>query len=98
MPFPKSLRLPLVLVLVAVVAAVGVGAFFLLRKPPPAPLPGRDSDAYQKYVTFFQVGVAGLSVLAPPAGPDQGKSGEAGIRDLAYRNLTDAIETIPEEP
>ena len=33
-----------------------------------------------------------------PEGADEAKPGETGIRDLAYSHLTEAIQTIPEEP
>ncbi len=93
-----SLRRPVALVaLLAVLVGLGVGAYFLWRKSQPE-LPGRDSPLYQKYVEAFQVGVAALAVAAPPPGKDQGQPGETGIGDLAYHNLTEAVQTVPEEP
>ena len=47
------------------------------------PLPGPESPTYQTYAEAFQLGTAGL---------------DADRRGIADRNLSTAIETIPEEP
>ena len=100
MPLPGPLRRPVVLVLVLVIlGGVGLAVYVLFfgQRMPPG-LPGPDSPLYQKYVAEFQVGTAALDVLAPPEGAEAAKPGETGIRDLAYSHLTEAIQTIPEEP
>ncbi len=85
MPRFSLSRRPLVLgLLVVALAGLGVGAYFLWwKKPAEPPLPGPGSPAYEEYVRAFQVGVAGL---------------DADRYEIADKRLTQAIETIPEEP
>jgi tetratricopeptide (TPR) repeat protein len=78
---------------VAILAGLGVAAYFLWFRQS---LPGPDSPRYQKYVEDFEVGVAALDLGSP--GETPGESVNAAAPDLAYRRLTAAVETIPEEP
>jgi tetratricopeptide (TPR) repeat protein len=78
---------------IAILAGLGVAVYFLWFLPR---LPGPGSPRYQKYVEDFEVGVAALDLGSP--GEKPGESVNAAAPDLAYRKLTEAIETIPEEP
>ena len=78
---------------VAILAGLGVAAYFLWFQPT---LPGPGSPRYLKYVEDFEVGVAALDLGSP--GEKPGESVNAAAPDLAYRKLTAAVETIPEEP
>ncbi len=59
-------------------------------------LPGPGSPRYQKYVEDFEVGTAALDLGSP--GQKPGESANAAAPDLAYAKLTEAVETVPEEP
>jgi tetratricopeptide (TPR) repeat protein len=84
MTTPSFLRRPLFLIALAVgLAGLGAGAYFLWWKPRQEPLPGPETAAYQEYVQAFWLGVAGL---------------DADRYEIAEKNLTRAIETIPGEP
>ncbi len=78
---------------IVVLAGLGLAAYFLWFLPR---VPGPDSPRYQKYVEDFEVGVAALDLGSP--GEKPGESVNAAAPDLAYRKLTAAVETIPEEP
>jgi tetratricopeptide (TPR) repeat protein len=78
---------------IAVLAGLGVAAYFLWFRPM---LPEPGSPRYQKYVEDFEVGVAALDLGSP--GEKPGESVNPAAPDLAYRKLTAAVETIPEEP
>src|SRR5665213_376500 len=78
---------------IVVLAGLGVAAYFLWFRPT---LPGPGSARYQKYVEDFEVGVAALDLGSP--GETPGESVNPAAPDLAYRKLTSAVETIPEEP
>src|ERR1700736_5138350 len=81
---------------VIILAGVVIGVY-LLRQPPSS-LPARGSPLYVKYVEAFQVGVAALDLGSPDEKADATKPDDTAVFNLAYSKLTEAIETIPEEP
>jgi tetratricopeptide (TPR) repeat protein len=87
------------LTLLVLLVVVSGGVYWLyFKKSPPAPLPGRGSLAYLKYVEAFQLGVAVLDVGKPQEKPGGAKAEDAALGNLAESKLTEATQTIPEEP
>lgn len=70
-------------VVAAVVVAVGVAAGVFFLWKGVAPLPSPGSPAYEQYVEAFEVGVAAVDVE---------------VVDVAEKNLTRAIDLVPQEP
>src|SRR6266851_2171953 len=83
-------------ILVVVLAAAGVGGYFMWQRY--TRLPPRGSPQYVKYVAAFQVGVAALDLGAADDHMDQAKAQDKELVNLAQGKLTEAINTIPEEP
>jgi tetratricopeptide (TPR) repeat protein len=85
-----------VIVAVIVLIALGIGAFFTWKWY--TRLPEYGSPKYVKYVEDFQVGVAVLDLGGGDDSRDPTKAKDKEIANLAESKLTDAINTIPEEP
>ncbi|HEY1859262.1 MAG TPA: FG-GAP-like repeat-containing protein [Gemmataceae bacterium] len=83
-------------VVVVVLAAVGVGGFLAWKWY--TRLPERGSPKYVKYVAAFQVGVAVVDLGAADNTKDPAKAKDDEIGNLALSKLTEAIDTIPQEP
>ena len=78
---------------VVLFAGLGVTAYFVWFR---TKLPDYGSPKYIKYVNAFNVGVAALDLGEPKPPPSE--SGGPAESDLAFEKLTEAVETVPEEP
>src|SRR5713226_4417646 len=83
-------------VILVFLLAVGIGGYFAWKWY--TRLPPYGSAKYVKYVQAFQVGVVALDLEAGDEGMNQTQKMDKEILDLAPERLTEAINTIPQEP